>query len=50
MFGRYNLEVSEQNSLSFVIALGHGALLAAIAMGVSLNVVEVGLAIWEFIP
>jgi hypothetical protein len=50
MYGRYNLEVSEQNSLSFAVALVHGSLLAAIAMVVSLNVVEVGLAIWEFIP
>jgi hypothetical protein len=41
---------SEQNSLSFVLALAYGILLAAVAIGVSLNVVEVGLSVWEIIP
>jgi hypothetical protein len=50
MSDRFDVEVSEQNSLSFVLAVLHGAILAALAMIVSLNVVEVGLAIWEFIP
>jgi hypothetical protein len=49
MFGRYEVG-SEQNSLSFLFSLGRSWLLAIIAMLVSLNVVEVGLAIWEFIP
>ena len=35
----------EQNSLSFVLALAYGCLLAAVAMAVSLNVVEVGLSV-----
>jgi hypothetical protein len=50
VYNRFDVEVSEQNSLSFVLAVVHGLLLAAVAMIVSLNVVEVGLAIWEFIP
>jgi hypothetical protein len=49
MYRRYEVG-GEQNSLSFLFALVRSWLLATSAMLVSLNVVEIGLAIWEFIP
>jgi len=50
MFGRYEVGSELKFSLSDLLSHGFGFLLAGLAVIVSLNVVEVGLAIWEFIP
>lgn len=49
MFRRYEVGSETKYSLSDVIALGYSFLLAGVAMVVSLNVVEVGLSVWELI-
>jgi len=50
MYGRYEVGSERKFSLSDLLSHGLGLLLAGLAVIVSLNVVEVGLAIREFIP
>lgn len=49
MFGRYEVGSEQKYSLSDLLALGFGSLLAILAMIVSLNVVEVGLSVMDLL-